>query len=142
MTQASKRRAGEGGFPAAGILDDLLDTDLFKALGDPNRAALVAHLGASGPSTMSEAARCCPVDLSVASRHLAILREAGVVRAERKGREVHYSVPHRALANTLRSLAEALEACCGHDDHCCDPGGDTPGSDEAGPAPARRGDDT
>jgi ArsR family transcriptional regulator len=142
MTQVCKRRGGEDGSPAAGTLDDLLDTDLFKALGDPNRAALVAHLGASGPSTVSEAARCCPVDLSVASRHLAILREAGVVRAERKGREVHYSVPHRALANTLRSLAEALEACCAPGDDCFDPGEDAPESDETGSAPARRGDDT
>ena len=148
MTQGRKRGTEQSDSPETGTLEDLLDAGLFRALGDRNRAALLVHLGTTGPATMSEAARCCPVDLSVASRHLAILREAGVVRAEKRGREVHYSVPHRALAATLRSLADALEACCGPNDDCRDPGGDAAGCDDTGPAApsaealrARRGDD-
>jgi len=94
----------------------LLDPALFRALGDPNRVALIARLGRSGrPTTVSEAADCCPVDLSVVSRHLAVLREAGVVRAAKQGREVHYTVS-RDLAASLRALADALEACCPPED--------------------------
>ncbi len=74
-------------------LEGLIDPALFRALSDPNRVALVARLGRSGrPTTVTEAADCCPVDLSVVSRHLAVLREAGVVRAAKQGREVHYTV--------------------------------------------------
>ena len=74
-------------------LEGLIDPALFRALGDPNRVALLATLGRSGrPTTVTEAADCCPVDLSVVSRHLAVLREAGVVRAAKQGREVHYTV--------------------------------------------------
>ncbi|MFH1330717.1 MAG: metalloregulator ArsR/SmtB family transcription factor, partial [Actinomycetota bacterium] len=103
-----------------------LDPALFRALGDPNRVALVAHLGRSGrPTTVSEAAECCPVDLSVVSRHLAVLREAGVVRATKQGREVHYTVSHRSLAATLRALADALDACCPPEDGCAAPSPDT-----------------
>lgn len=99
--------------PCCPDLAGLLDPALFRALGDPNRVALLAGLSRSGrPTTVSEAAECCPVDLSVVSRHLAVLREAGVVRAAKHGREVHYTVSHRSLATILRTLADALDACC------------------------------
>lgn len=96
--------------------------DLFKALSDPNRLVLLTTLSERAePSTVSEAAECCSVDLSVVSRHLATLRDAGVVTAEKKGREVYYSVPRRELADQLRAMADALESCCSpeedsHDD--------------------------
>ena len=39
-----------------------------------------------GPySTVTEAAGCCPVDLSVVSRHLATLKEAGILQADLNG---------------------------------------------------------
>ena len=106
MTQTYKKAC-------AGSIEELLRPELFKALSDPNRVVLVARLSEQdAPSTVSEAAGCCPVDLSVVSRHLATLRDAGVVVAEKKGRQVFYSVDHSALAGTLRASADALEACC------------------------------
>ena len=94
-------------------LEDLLDPELFKALADPNRVILVARLGEQGgPTTVTEAAECCPVDVSVVSRHLSILRDAGVVTAEKEGRKVHYRVEYADLAGRLRELADAIEACC------------------------------
>ena len=54
---------------------------------------------------------CCPVDLSVVSRHLAGLREAGVLRAVKQGRDSRYTVSPD-LAASLRSLADALDARC------------------------------
>lgn len=93
-------------------LEGLLDPAVFRALGDPNRVALIARLGRSGrPTTVTEAADCCPVDLSVVSRHLAVLRGAGIVLAAKRGREVRYTVSPD-LAASLRSLADALDACC------------------------------
>ena len=53
----------------------------------------------------------CPVDLSVVSRHLAVLREAGVFRAAKQGREDRHTVSPD-LAASLRSLADALDAFC------------------------------
>jgi DNA-binding transcriptional ArsR family regulator len=99
-------------------LETLLDPDLFRALGDPNRITLIAHLGEDGgSSTVTQASECCPVDVSVVSRHLRTLRSAGVVTAEKEGRQVHYRVEHRALASRLREIADALENCC--PDDCC-----------------------
>lgn len=94
-------------------LESVLSPKLFRALGDPTRLALLSALaGKSAPARVSEIATCCPIDLSVVSRHLAQMREAGVVHAEKRGREVLYSVRFTDLAQTLRQLADAIEACC------------------------------
>jgi DNA-binding transcriptional ArsR family regulator len=111
MTQTSKRPGARAS--CCPDLEAFIDPGLFKALGDPNRVALIAGIGRLGrPTTVSEAASCCPVDLSVVSRHLAVLRRAGVVESAKTGREVRYTLSPAALAATLRSLADALEACC------------------------------
>jgi DNA-binding transcriptional ArsR family regulator len=112
MTQTSKQ-TGERSASCCPGLEALIDPNVFKALGDPNRVALIAGIGRMGrPTTVTEAASCCPVDLSVVSRHLAVLRRAGVVESAKSGREVRYTLSPAALAATLRSLADALEACC------------------------------
>jgi DNA-binding transcriptional ArsR family regulator len=115
---------------------DLIDPEVFRALGDPNRVALISGLGRRGhPTTVTEAAECCPVDLSVVSRHLAVLRRAGVVEAAKAGREVRYTLSPAALAARLRSLADALDACCPTDPAS----GEEATSDADGPTrPSRR----
>ena len=97
-------------------LSEMMPPRFFKALGDPNRVALLADLAERGvPSTVPEAAACCPVDLSVVSRHLATLKDAGILEVEKRGRQVYYSVPFSSLARALRSMADAIEACCPQD---------------------------
>ncbi|MHB9023641.1 MAG: ArsR/SmtB family transcription factor [Armatimonadota bacterium] len=94
-------------------LGELLDPRFFKALCDPRRVAILARLAAlCAPCTVSKIAECCPTDLSVVSRHLAVLREAGILSAEKRGKEVYYAVRYPELVRTLRQLADALEACC------------------------------
>jgi len=91
----------------------MLSPRLFKALADPSRIALLVRLAeAGGPRTVSDVARGSNVDLSVVSRHLAILREAGILQCVKRGKEVWCSVQSDALARILRNLADALEACC------------------------------
>ena len=94
---------------------DMLPLELFRALCDPNRIALVAWLARQkGARTVSEIvdSGVCPVDFSVISRHLHVLRDAGVVTAERVGREVRYQLGAAALARTLRQIADVLDSCC------------------------------
>jgi ArsR family transcriptional regulator len=95
-------------------LEAQLDPTVFRALGDPQRLALLARIAtAPQPLTVTEASQCCGIHLSGASRHLAQLRDAGVLVGSKSGREVVYRVNVRALAQTLRGLADALEQCCG-----------------------------
>ncbi|MCA9245173.1 MAG: helix-turn-helix transcriptional regulator, partial [Phycisphaerales bacterium] len=70
-------------------MDRQLDTDLFKALGDPTRARLLACLLKCGrPCSVTEVAECCAVDFSVVARHLGLLARVGVLDSEKKGRTV------------------------------------------------------
>ncbi len=101
---------GEGCCPS---LEKFLEPSFFKALCDPIRAAILGRLAELGkPGTVSEIAACCPRDISVVSRHLATLRDAGIVIAERKGKEVHYRIQAARVAGMLHRLADALEQCC------------------------------
>lgn len=86
--------------------------DLFKALCDPVRISIVATLASrTSPSTVSDIADCCGIDFSGVSRHLKILKEAGVLSAARNGRKTLYSLDAEMLAMTLRTMADALEVC-------------------------------
>ncbi len=110
MTQTSKRPPRQR---CCEPLGSVLSPRLFKALCDPNRVAILARLAEScGPSTVSQVAECCPVNLSVVSRHLAQLRDAGILHAEKRGKEVHYSIRAEELVSTLRAIADAIERCC------------------------------
>ena len=73
------------------------------------------------PCTVTEVAEWAPQDISVISRHLKQLKDAGVVESSKQGRENYYRVNASRLAQTLRSLADALENC-----ECCqsEKGGD------------------
>lgn len=92
--------------------DALGSPHFFRALADPNRLALLRDLACRGACTVTQATACCSVDFSVVSRHLAQLRDAGLVQAERRGKEVYYTVCAEVLVAKLRKLADAIESCC------------------------------
>ena len=115
MTQVSNSRPATPKQAARrpGPIDGSLDTELFRALADPTRAALVACIAKCGRScAVGEVAECCSVDLSVVSRHLAQLARAGILEAEREGRSVRYRVRYAEVSGSLRALADALDGCC------------------------------
>lgn len=116
MTQVRKRRPPATPKQAAaccGPIDDLLDPELFKAFSDPTRVSLIACIAKCGRGcSVGEVAECCSVDLSVVSRHLAMLARSGVLEATKDGRTVNYRVRYSELCRLLRSLADALEECC------------------------------
>lgn len=88
----------------------VLSHQLFRALGDPSRVRLLDLLAERGRAcSVSELADGLDVDMSVVSRHLALLRAAGVLRATKTGRNVLYEIQFDALAETLRGIADALE---------------------------------
>ncbi len=58
--------------------------DPFEALGDPNRRAIVSLLGSGGRS-VGEVADALPISRPAVSRHLRLLREAGLVVEEPRG---------------------------------------------------------
>lgn len=93
-------------------IDHLLEPSLFRALGDPTRAAIFACIAKCARAcTVGEVAECCNVDLSVVSRHLAILARAGALDVSREGRAVRYQARYASLSGSLRALAAAIDDC-------------------------------
>ena len=91
-------------------LAELLDPALFKALGHSNRVTLLEELcRCSCARSVSELSECCDVDMSVVSRHLSKLRDAGIVQSRRDKQKVEYSVDVHQLADLLRAMADAIE---------------------------------
>ncbi len=68
----------------------------FAALADDTRCALVDLLR-DGPRPVHELARAFSVSRPAISRHLRLLKEAGLVVEHRRGRENFYSLDRRRL---------------------------------------------
>ncbi len=118
MTQTSNYPLG--GRRCCRRLEKAISPGFFRALSDPTRLDLLVQLsGCRRPCTVGEIADCCPVDLSVVSRHLAILRDAGLLAATRSGKQVHYRVRYDRVTGTLRAVADAVERCCSGETSCC-----------------------
>ena len=100
---------------AASAVETLLGTPkLFQSLCDPTRLQILCELLARGvPRTVSSIAESCPVDTSVVSRHLRALLDVGVLSRDKRGKEAYYRVEARALSQTLRTIADAIDRCCG-----------------------------
>lgn len=71
---------------------------LFKTLADPTRRAIFERLCREGEKTVGTLTAGAGVSQPVVSKHLAILKQAGLVRDRHQGRQTHYSAEVGALA--------------------------------------------
>jgi DNA-binding transcriptional ArsR family regulator len=79
--------------------------DPFDALGDPNRRAIVELLG-SGGRTVREIADALPISRPAVSRHLRLLKNAGLVIDEPRGTRRIYQLHDRGVEAVQAYLAE------------------------------------
>jgi DNA-binding transcriptional ArsR family regulator len=89
---AETAAAGASAFEAAG--------ELLRALAAPVRIAIVTELGA-GPRCVHELVDALDAPQPLVSQHLRVLRSAGVVTGERRGREVMYSLADQHVAHIV-----------------------------------------
>jgi DNA-binding transcriptional ArsR family regulator len=71
---------------------------LFRTLADPTRRALFERLCRDGEQTVGALTAEAGVSQPAVSKHLAVLRQAGLVRDRHEGRQTHYSAQLGALA--------------------------------------------
>ncbi len=97
-------------------MDDIKElVEIFKALSDPTRLRLVKLLTDCQPGACSGGALCVNalahrlgVTQSAVSQHLRILRQAGLVRSDRRGSFMHYSLDPDGLDKYKAALRETL----------------------------------
>lgn len=74
---------------------------LFKTLADPTRRALFERLCREGEQTVGALTAQSGVSQPAVSKHLGVLRQAGLVRDRHQGRQTHYSAQPGALTPLL-----------------------------------------
>ncbi|HEU4556799.1 MAG TPA: autorepressor SdpR family transcription factor [Longimicrobium sp.] len=84
----------------------MLDATL-RALGDPTRREILKALRA-GDLTAGEIAARFPMTAASVSHHLAVLKEAGLVTAERNGRNLIYSLETTVFQDFLQEMMGLL----------------------------------
>ncbi|WP_368907635.1 ArsR/SmtB family transcription factor [Serratia marcescens] len=81
------------------------ENDIFKALADPTRRGIFDKLAVASMNA-SALREGLPISQSAMSQHLAVLRNAGLVRETRQGRCVNYQVDPEGLAQIAQWLAK------------------------------------
>lgn len=82
----------------------MLDATL-RALGDPTRREILRALR-SGDLTAGDIASRFPMTAASVSHHLSVLKEAGLVRAERDGRNLIYSLETTVFQEFLQQMLD------------------------------------
>lgn len=82
---------------------------LFRSLGDPTRLAIVRQL-AAGPARVVDLVETVGLAQSTVSKHLACLRDCGLVASDPVGRASLFRLTQPALIDVLTSAEAVLEA--------------------------------
>ena len=88
-------------------MPDVADT-LFKTLADPTRRALFERLCREGEQTVSALTARAGISQPAVSKHLGLLRQAGLVTSAREGRYVYYTLDLGATARLGGDIIDAL----------------------------------
>lgn len=102
---ADSPETGQPGRP-----DLAADVRLLTAVADPIRLGIVRQLADCGSVCVCDLEACRWVSQPTVSHHLRVLREAGIVRAERRGTWIYYSLDPTGidrLAAVVRSILPA-----------------------------------
>jgi DNA-binding transcriptional ArsR family regulator len=83
------------------------DVRLLAALADPTRLAIVRQLASEAETCACDFTSCCEVGQPTVSHHLRVLREAGIVSAERRGQWIFYRL-EPSTAERLGALARGF----------------------------------
>ncbi len=93
-------------------------TEILKALAHPVRLGLVETLS-DRRLCVNDLAGLFPVDRTTISKHLALLKEAGVLEDERVGREVYYRLRVPCLQEFISCLGRMSGGVGREQSECC-----------------------
>lgn len=84
-----------------------LEADMMRVLANPKRLRIVNALG-EGPLTVTDLAEHLGLSLQTTSQHLRLMRDRYIVRAQREGREVRYSLSSPVFPQCCALVRNAL----------------------------------
>ena len=81
---------------------------MFVALGDPHRQRILLMFEPGEQLSVGEIVGASTLSRSAVAHHLKVLREAGVLRAEKVGKEVLYTTQPDAVRKALAAVQDYL----------------------------------
>jgi DNA-binding transcriptional ArsR family regulator len=91
-----------------GRMDEKAFSKYFKAFGDRTRLRILKLLS-NKEMTVNEIVDAIGLSQSTVSRHLSVLREAGIAVDRRDGQKVYYSLKKQAVENCCSCFCDRLE---------------------------------
>jgi len=88
----------------------LFKTEVLRALSDETRQGIIVLLGKHGRLCVNDLAAQFNVGRPTVSHHLQVLKEAKMVKAEKIGKEMHYSLNLRNIRRSIKSLEKVLDS--------------------------------
>ncbi len=82
-----------------------MNDEVFAALGDPTRRALLEAVAARGTATATELAAELPISRQAVAKHLGLLQDAGLVAATKAGRETRFAPTPAPLGDAIGWMA-------------------------------------
>ena len=80
------------------------NADFFKALGHPTRLWIVEQLSDGAEHCVCEFVKAVGDKFPTISRHLSVLKDAGVVSEDKRGKQVYYRLACPCIAQMLNCL--------------------------------------
>ncbi|OFZ54278.1 MAG: hypothetical protein A2328_00990 [Bdellovibrionales bacterium RIFOXYB2_FULL_36_6] len=90
----------------------LVPAEMFKVLAVETRVRIIDLLKSKGPLGAKNIAELVGVTPAAVSQHLKILKQSGLVRSERKGYWIPYSLDEEVLENCRQILNEVCTCGC------------------------------
>jgi len=87
-------------------------SEIFKAMSVETRVKIIEHLKSKGPLGGNDIAEFIGITPAAVSQHLKILRQVGLVRNERKGYWIPYSIDEKGMEKCREMLNDICSCGC------------------------------
>ena len=83
--------------------------ELLKAIAHPVRLCIIKGLIKKGKCNVSHMQNCLDIPQPTVSRHLQMLKNAGIIKGERNGLEINYTVCNKKVIEIINLLFDEKE---------------------------------
>ncbi|MCB0642691.1 MAG: helix-turn-helix transcriptional regulator [Phaeodactylibacter sp.] len=84
-------------------------SEILRALSHPLRLRILEFIDENGTINVNKIYNTLNLEQSITSQHLRILRLAGLVKTERDGKYIHYSIGYDKIASSMEAIQKFLD---------------------------------
>lgn len=85
-----------------------VSTELMRALAHPLRLKILEFLDQNKNIQVNQIYNTLKIEQSIASQHLRILKNAGVLIADKDGKYMHYAIDYQRVSNAVKAINRFL----------------------------------